>query len=248
MFSIDKQQFGAFVSQLRREKGYTQKELAERLYVSDKTVSKWETGASIPDPALLIPLAELLGVTATELLLCRRQTAGETLDPAAVEALVQSMIGYDGGRPERAWEKRSPWQLWYLLCLLICLGALAWSLARALPLSTVWTAALLGAIFGAYFCFFAPLRLPGIYDHSRTGLVYDGPFRMNLAGLAVNNRNWPYLLTVGRAWSCAVMVLLPAISLLGGAFLSPTAELVVTLALVLGGLFVPLYVVGKRYE
>lgn len=46
MFELDKKSFGAFVAQLRREKGWTQKELAQRLFVSDKAVSKWETGVS----------------------------------------------------------------------------------------------------------------------------------------------------------------------------------------------------------
>lgn len=46
MFEIDKEKFGAFISTLRKEKGYTQKELAQQLYVSDKAVSKWETGVS----------------------------------------------------------------------------------------------------------------------------------------------------------------------------------------------------------
>ena len=46
MFEIDKQKLGAFVAGLRREKGYTQKELADRLFISDKAVSKWETGVS----------------------------------------------------------------------------------------------------------------------------------------------------------------------------------------------------------
>lgn len=46
MFEIDKEKFGAFVTQLRKEKGMMQKELAEKLYVSDKAVSKWERGVS----------------------------------------------------------------------------------------------------------------------------------------------------------------------------------------------------------
>ena len=46
MFAIDKENFGAFVAQLRKEKGLTQRQVAERLYVSDKAVSKWETGVS----------------------------------------------------------------------------------------------------------------------------------------------------------------------------------------------------------
>ena len=49
MFEIDKQKFGAFVAMLRKEKGLTQKEMAKLLYISDKAVSKWETGVSIPD-------------------------------------------------------------------------------------------------------------------------------------------------------------------------------------------------------
>ena len=47
MFQMDKKKFGAFVSQLRKEQGYTQKELAQKLFVSDKAVSKWETGGSL---------------------------------------------------------------------------------------------------------------------------------------------------------------------------------------------------------
>ena len=62
MHEIDNEQFGQFLLQLRREKELTQRELAERLYVSDKAVSKWERGLSLPDIALLQPLAGELGV------------------------------------------------------------------------------------------------------------------------------------------------------------------------------------------
>ena len=47
MYQIDKTSWGAFVARLRKEKGLTQKELAQRLLVSDKAVSKWETGGSL---------------------------------------------------------------------------------------------------------------------------------------------------------------------------------------------------------
>lgn len=49
MYELDKAAFGRFLAQLRREKGMTQKELAATLYVSDKAVSKWERGLSVPD-------------------------------------------------------------------------------------------------------------------------------------------------------------------------------------------------------
>lgn len=60
MYELNKAAFGSFLAQLRREKGMTQKELAGCLYVSDKAVSKWERGLSLPDISLLVPLAELL--------------------------------------------------------------------------------------------------------------------------------------------------------------------------------------------
>ena len=46
MYELDRKKFGAFVSQLRKEKGMTQKQLADQLHISDKAVSKWETGVS----------------------------------------------------------------------------------------------------------------------------------------------------------------------------------------------------------
>ena len=46
MFEIDKEAFGAFLAEQRKAKGYTQKTLAEKLFVSDKAVSKWERGVS----------------------------------------------------------------------------------------------------------------------------------------------------------------------------------------------------------
>ena len=95
MYQIDKVSWGAFVARLRREKGWTQKELAERLYVSDKAVSKWETGASLPDTQLLIPLAEQLGVTVTELL--PGLAGGPALEMAVCRRAAHRRGG-DGGR------------------------------------------------------------------------------------------------------------------------------------------------------
>ena len=67
MYQIDNEKFGQFLSDLRKEKSMTQKELADRLFVSDKTVSKWERGNSMPNVTLLIPIADVLGITVTTL-------------------------------------------------------------------------------------------------------------------------------------------------------------------------------------
>lgn len=59
---------GQTIQKLREKMGLTQKQLAQRLYVSDKTISKWETGKGLPDITLLEPLAKVCSVSVTELL------------------------------------------------------------------------------------------------------------------------------------------------------------------------------------
>ena len=56
------------IAKRRKELGYTQQELAEKLNVSDKVVSKWETGRSLPDTSIIIDLAEVLQISVNELL------------------------------------------------------------------------------------------------------------------------------------------------------------------------------------
>ena len=65
---MDKEKLGLFVSQLRKEQNMTQKELAEKLGVTDKAVSKWERGLSFPDISLLEPLADTFHISVMELL------------------------------------------------------------------------------------------------------------------------------------------------------------------------------------
>lgn len=65
---------GSFISQLRKQKGYTQKDLAEKLMVTDKAISRWETGKGLPETSILKHLSEILGVSVGELL------SGERID------------------------------------------------------------------------------------------------------------------------------------------------------------------------
>lgn len=59
---------GSIIKELRRKMNYTQSELAEKLCISDKTVSKWETGKGYPDITLIEPLAKALNVSVSELI------------------------------------------------------------------------------------------------------------------------------------------------------------------------------------
>jgi len=65
---MDKQKTGAMIRVLRKEKGYTQQQLAEMLNVSAKTISKWETAAGYPDISMITKLAQVLNTTSEQLL------------------------------------------------------------------------------------------------------------------------------------------------------------------------------------
>lgn len=65
---MDSKLFGKKISHLRKEKQLTQAQLAEKLNISNKTVSRWETAEGYPEITLIAPLAEALGVTTDELL------------------------------------------------------------------------------------------------------------------------------------------------------------------------------------
>ena len=65
---------GQFIKACRKEKALTQREVAEKLNISEKTVSKWETGNGLPEVGLMLPLCELLEISVNELL------SGERLD------------------------------------------------------------------------------------------------------------------------------------------------------------------------
>ena len=65
---MDQIKIGKFISSCRKEQGMTQAALAEKLGISDRAVSKWETGKSMPDSGIMLELCELLGINVNELL------------------------------------------------------------------------------------------------------------------------------------------------------------------------------------
>lgn len=77
--NMDNQKIGEFISTLRKRKNRTQKDLADRLGITDKAVSKWERGAGCPDIGMLRPLAEILDTTVNELLDGEAATQENTL-------------------------------------------------------------------------------------------------------------------------------------------------------------------------
>ena len=254
MYEIDKEGFGAFLARLRKEQGLTQRALAERLYVSDKAVSKWERGLSLPDVTLLIPLADCLGVSVTELLRGER-TERETLPVAEVEALVSASIRLTGEAQRAGERRRKGWKLAFVLCalaglaqtaVLLTVGGFGWAGLK----DSVALVEGLCLLFGAWLCFGVRERLPAYYDQNRLSAYSQGPFRMNLPGVRLNNSNWPHILNAMRGWLLGAMVLFPALWR-AVHVLCPAppeeVELALPLVSVLGTLAAAM-AAGKRYE
>lgn len=67
-WDVDQIRIGKFIAACRKAKGLTQAQLAERLSITDRAVSKWETGRSMPDSAIILPLCTMLDITVNDLL------------------------------------------------------------------------------------------------------------------------------------------------------------------------------------
>lgn len=83
---MNAQKTGSFISELRKEKGMTQKQLADALFVSDKAVSRWETGRGFPEISILEKISDVLDVSAAELI------RGERINGSMSESEVRDVV------------------------------------------------------------------------------------------------------------------------------------------------------------
>lgn len=83
---MDATKIGRFIGAERRAKGWTQRQLADKLQLTDKAISRWETGKGLPDVSLLLPLANVLDVTVGELLAGERRLQPPAMQTAVAEA------------------------------------------------------------------------------------------------------------------------------------------------------------------
>lgn len=256
MFEIDKVHFGEFLSLQRKKKGYTQKDLAQRLFVSDKAVSKWERGVSMPDISLLIPLADILEVTVTELLEAREIENVTGMDVSNVENLVKKALTFSEDTPEKKKSmKRKNGMIFAAGLLLIgfellLLLALDYTFTDFLE-NNVVLVEIMSIVFGGYFLLGVKEKLPTYYEDNRISVYSDGFFRINMAGIYFNNSNWPHIIHAGRNWAIISALTYPVIYLFLSWLFPDIWNLFLRyafLAVYLGGLFIPLYVVGKKYE
>lgn len=254
MTQINNERFGEFILELRKEKGLTQKELAEKLYISDKAISKWERGLSMPDIALLIPLSQIFGVTTTEILSGKRIEKDRSLTVGEVEALMNQTIHLSKEEVlEQNKNKKNRKIIFFSGLIIVILELIFVNLlgyTRDGFFINLLTVELLMLIFGVYFTFFAKEVLPTYYDENKISFYSDGFFKINMAGLHFNNSNWKHIL---RTIHLVVMTIFTMFPLLyfGVSWFFPILglkEQIILNLVPLLGLFIPVYIVGKKYE
>ena len=96
---MDPMKTGIIISDARKKLKMTQKDLADKLYVSDKAVSKWERGLCFPDISVLIPLTEILNISLYDLL------RGEKVNKKEVEETIKNTINYSNSEIKRKKKK-----------------------------------------------------------------------------------------------------------------------------------------------
>ncbi|MDO4311870.1 MAG: helix-turn-helix transcriptional regulator [Eubacteriales bacterium] len=253
MYQINSEQFGRFLNEIRKEKNLTQKQLAEKLFVSDKTVSKWERGASMPNISLLIPIADVLGITVTELLKGERIDVKKELNTKEVENIVIGSL--DSFVRYMIRQHKKDWITAYLLCLFIIIieiiGLTMAGLSQSQMRESILPACGLAVIFGGWFCFFAKEILPVHYDSNKINYYSQGIFRFHLAGLSLNNSNWTYICSVCKVGMMLISVLYPLICygsiIAGGIILWEDLKdiiLIIMVILLVGAI----YIIGRKYE
>lgn len=190
---MDAKKIGALIAASRRARGLTQQQLAAELGVTNRAVSKWETGQGLPDIALLPSLAAALGITVDELL------AGETTPPAD-EAEPDEAAVFSGTEEDTSEEEETP-ALGEVLAELPAMQPTRqeWAAAvltcRKLPrqrltrlvLALAGTALLLAGVYGAFQNFFADTTALRPTVLMATGLVL---WAESLLGLRLSNQLW----------------------------------------------------------
>ena len=144
---------GEFIAKCRKEKKLTQAQLAEKLNITDRAVSKWETGKSMPDSSIMLELCEILGITVNELL------SGEKIDMESYEKKADENLVALKRKDENNMTKNVIISILFSVALLIgimvCLicnlaisGDLTWSLIPVSSIVLAWVISFPGIILG----------------------------------------------------------------------------------------------------
>ena len=158
---------GQLICQARKAKGLTQKQLAEQLNLSDRTVSRWERGVGFPDISLLEPLSDVLDIPVLDLLRGNQSEKETTPEDAVKETLDAAAEQRDHARRER---RKNNWKALGIFLILLTLMLQTGLLFR--PVSFVAEA-------GVYE---NGLLTDSTYVKIRGKIIYQFPFRRRFVG------------------------------------------------------------------
>lgn len=185
---MDQARVGRFIAACRRERGLTQRQLAEQLLVSDKTISKWETGRGLPEVSLMLPLCAALGITVNDLLSGERVGEGDYRKKA--EENMMELVRENAQNRQRLLQSIACGGVTVVaVCALVALAAFLplpalarvalLLLAMATAVAGIWAAATLDARAGWFECphckeLFAPAMadyVKGLHTFTRRRLT-----------------------------------------------------------------------------
>lgn len=129
---MDLQKIGAFLANLRKEQSLTQEQLGEKLGVTNKTVSRWETGAYLPPAEMLLMLSELYDVSINELL-CGQRLKAEEYKAAAEKTLCEVVQSGAFSLDERVAFFKRKWKKEH-----IAFSVFVWAMAISLFVFMCW--------------------------------------------------------------------------------------------------------------
>ena len=146
-------EIGTFIAKCRKEKKLTQAQLAEKLNITDRAVSKWETGKSMPDSSIMLELCKILGITVNELL------SGEEIDMESYEKKADENLIALKRKDENNMTKNViisiPFSATLLIGIMVCLicniaisGNLTWSLIPVSSIIFAWVISFPSIILG----------------------------------------------------------------------------------------------------
>ncbi len=150
---MNQTEIGKFIAKCRKEKKLTQAQLAEKLNITDRAVSKWETGKSMPDSSIMLELCEILGITVNELL------SGEEIDMECFEKRADENLIALKRKDENNMTKNVIISILFsatlLIGIMVCLicniaisGNLTWSLIPVSSIVFTWVISFPSIILG----------------------------------------------------------------------------------------------------
>ena len=170
---MNNEKIGLFISRERKARQLTQKELAEKLNVTDKAVSKWERGLSYPDISLLIPISDILSVNVSELLNGER-SEDETIT-AVTHIAVENALEYASNvanRKTKSIRKRA-----IIAAFGACIFLFSLTLALFQPVSGLWNARIHRSIIRVYLENVDQLSQVVIDEHFQRAYDYNALLR-----------------------------------------------------------------------